>query len=246
MVHEGAQVNYFTYELEDGTILRMDWWYIHQDVRVFQPIAPHILPESAFPAMAGYPWHLVKPDRIEDEVALLQHEGMFVNPLVYQADDDIPMELCFFVARPGSATVLLLVTEHDYPLTPPRAYTAPFHRFDPSDDFYVIFEEFWAQRQPVDDLPDFQWGPNYTLLSFIRAVEDHLGIAPKVAPPAEAPVEQPSSVSIAVDVEDDEEEAPVASVDGQASTDGTANPNKPNNEESATETTTQETEEEPR
>ena len=214
LASEGDRVNYFTYPMEDGTDLRMDWWYIHRDVRVFQPITPVILPEETFPAVADYPWHLVRPDRIEDEVALLQQEGMFVNPLVYQADDDIPMELCFFVARPGSATVLLLITEHNYPQTPPRAFTAPFHRFDPADDFYDIFEEFWAQKSPVDDLPAFDWQPESTLLGFIRLIESHLGIAPPPPP-------QPKAVSIAVDV-DGEEDAPpvdgasadVASVDG--------------------------------
>lgn len=245
--HEGAQVNYFTYLMEDGTNLRMDWWYIHRDVRVFQPITPVIMAEKQFPALAAYPWHLIKPDRIEDEVALMQHEGMFVNPLVYQADDDVPMELCFFVARPGSATVLLLVTEHDYPLTPPRAYTAPFHRFDPGDDFYVIFEQFWLQRQPVDDLPNFQWGPNYTLLSFIRAVEDHLGIAPQkpVTPVAAESVAdvapERKSVSIAVEMDDDEDAAEMP--DGATASAGEIAAEAPA-DNAATETTTEETEEE--
>lgn len=39
---EGAQVNYFNIPMGDGTSLRMDWWYIHRDVRVFQPITPKL------------------------------------------------------------------------------------------------------------------------------------------------------------------------------------------------------------
>ena len=210
-------------------------------MRVFQPITPVILPEETFPAVADYPWHLVRPDRIEDEVALLQQEGMFVNPLVYQADDDIPMELCFFVARPGSATVLLLITEHNYPQTPPRAYTAPFHRFDPADDFYDIFEEFWAQKTPVDDLPAFDWQPESTLLGFIRLIEDHLGIAPPPPPPSQA-VSIAVDVDVDVDVDGEEEAAPAADEASDSTAD--AQPETSTEEAAPTTTATHSTDEE--
>lgn len=193
---EGAQVNYFTVSMGDGTNLRVDWWYIHRDVRVFQPITPVVMPEDRLPKLAGYPWHLTKPDLAEDEVTLLRQDGLFVELLVWQADGDIPMELCFFIARPGASQVLLLVTEHDYPTTPPRAYASPFTRFDPNDEFYAIFEQFWDTAQAVTDVAQWQWSPDARLVDYIHALEDHLGIAPQRPPEAK--------VTIAVDVDDDE------------------------------------------
>lgn len=203
-MEDGAQVNYFTVLMDDETRMRVDWWYIHRDVRVFQPITPVIRPESEFPALAAYPWHLLRPVRLEDEVALMQEDGLFVEPIVWQADEDIPMELCFFVARPGAASVLLLTTEHNYPYQPPRAYVAPFQRFDPNDDFYAIFEQFWADAEPVDQPEGWIWHENLSLLAYIHAVEIHLGLRPMPAPPSPPPAaEAASSVSIAVEVEPD-------------------------------------------
>lgn len=193
----GAQVNYFTVSMNDGTNLRVDWWYIHRDVRVFQPITPLIMSEDRLPKLAGYPWHLTKPDLAEDEVGLLRHDGLFVELVVWQADGDIPMELCFFIARPGASKVLLVVTEHDYPNTAPRAYASPFTRFDPNDEFYDIFEQFWVTSEPIADPENWEWSPKQRLLDYIHALEDHLGIAPVRQPKPEA------KVSIAVEVEGD-------------------------------------------
>jgi hypothetical protein len=116
---EGANVNYINVPLGDGTSLRIDWWYIHRDVRVFQPITPRIASADELPSLTTYPWHLIKPDRLAEEVGHMRDDQMFVEVLVWQADDDIPMELCFFAVRPGGKHVMLVVTEHDYPNTPP-------------------------------------------------------------------------------------------------------------------------------
>ncbi|MGB1288926.1 MAG: hypothetical protein ACPG7F_20500, partial [Aggregatilineales bacterium] len=133
-----SEVNYFTVSMDDGTALRVDWWYIHRDIRFFQPITPKIIAEDTVPGTANYPWHLTRPDRMEEEVQEIQRSGRFVEALIWQADGSVPMELAFFVARPGSSIVLLLMTEHDFPRTPPRIRTAPFMRYDPGDDFYDI------------------------------------------------------------------------------------------------------------
>ena len=200
----GAQVNYFTVIMDDGSSMRVDWWYIHRDVRVFQPISPRIMLEEDLPKLAGYPWHLTRPDRAEDEMADMQDEGLFVELLVWQADTDIPMELCAFVARPGSSKVLLLVTEHDYPTSAPRAYAAPFMRFDPNQDFYAIFEMFWAQAEPVGEIEGWIWSSDKHLIDYIDALEVHLGLVP---PPSERVVQadgnlKQGQISIEVKIEE--------------------------------------------
>ena len=173
---EGASVNYINLPRDDGTSVRIDWWYIHRDVRVFQPIIPQVAATRALPSLAGYPWNLTNPERLEEEVEYFRQEATFVEVLVYQADDDIPMELCFFIARPGGSHVMLVVTEHDYPRTPPRIRVAPFRSFNPGDDFYDIFESFWNNARPVELPATFRWESDMPLIDFVMMVEDQLGI----------------------------------------------------------------------
>jgi len=198
---EGANVNYFNVPMEDGTSLRMDWWYIHRDVRVFQPITPTIMPTSDLPTLTHYPWHLTKPDRMAEEVGHMTDDSMFVEAIVWQADDDIPMELCFFAVRPGGKHVMLVATEHDYPKTPPRLQLAPYERFDPNDDFYDIFERFWLNSEVVETPKDFEWSIQTPLIDFIYEMEDHLGIKrpdiPKPTPP------ESTAVSVPIELDDE-------------------------------------------
>lgn len=204
---EAGQVNYVTVFMGDDTSLRVDWWYIHRDVRFFQPITPRVMPAEELPTLASYGWQLLYPDRLDDEVYAMNDDGLFVSPLVWQADEDIPMELCFFCARAGSNKVILVITEWDYPQSPPRARVGPFERFDPSDDMYEVFESIWTKSEPVAPPAGFQWRPGMRLLDFVRAVEDELGIPH--TPPPQSFRRQPG-VSIDVHIEDDETDDEVA------------------------------------
>lgn len=193
---EGAIVNYTSVRMGDGTNMRLDWWYIHQDVRVFQPITPRVMPASELPTLTAYPWHLTNPDRLAEEVAHMRDDQMFVEVLVWQADEDIPTELCFFALRPGGSHVMLIITEHDYPATPPRVRVAPFTSFDHNANFYTIFESFWHQSKPVADPPGWQWTPDTPLIDYIYEIEDHLGIQRPDLP-------KPDTTHIPVQIEDD-------------------------------------------
>ena len=44
--------------------MRVDWWYVHRDVRVFQPVHPKVVPDDQLPQMMKYGWHVVDPDRL--------------------------------------------------------------------------------------------------------------------------------------------------------------------------------------
>ena len=50
--------------MENGRVMRVDWWYVHRDVRVFQPVHPKVVPDDQLPQMMKYGWHVVDPDRL--------------------------------------------------------------------------------------------------------------------------------------------------------------------------------------
>ena len=141
-----VEVNYITVPMNDGTDMRVDWWYIHRDVRVFQPVHPQVVEENKLPKMMKYGWHVVSEDRLEREVIHLERGGAWLSSLIlWQADDDVPLEICFIVARQGARELMLLITDADYPNTPPKARMSPsFHGLD----LVIAVEEHLGLRQP--------------------------------------------------------------------------------------------------
>ena len=57
-------VNYINVPMENGRVMRVDWWYVHRDVRVFQPVHPKVVADEQLPQMMKYSWHVVDPDRL--------------------------------------------------------------------------------------------------------------------------------------------------------------------------------------
>lgn len=177
---EGASVNYFTVPLDDGTSLRMDWWYIHRDVRIFQPITPVIMPKNEMPALTPYPWHILDIERMDNELRLLENDGLILigqTALLWETDGDLPLEICFMVARPGTTEVFIMITDWDYPRSKPRVRVAPFTGIDPSMFIYDVFEQLWQNSSPAN-LTDFDWKPGKSLAEYIAAIEIARGTRP--------------------------------------------------------------------
>lgn len=100
-------VNYITVPMDNGTDMRVDWWYIHRDVRVFQPVHPQIVEENVLPQMMKYAWHVVLPDRLTSETLAMADDGLLVRALFYECDGEVPLEFCFFAIRQGARSFLL-------------------------------------------------------------------------------------------------------------------------------------------
>jgi len=205
---EGAQVNYFTVPQSDGTSLRMDWWYIHRDVRVFQPITPKIVPTSELPDLTPYPWHILRRDLLDEEVGQLQDDGKFLigsTSILMEIDGDLPLEICFIVGQAGSGDVYLVITDWNYPKVKPRVYIAPFTNVDTSMYIYDIFQTLFANSKPAPEV-DYQWEEDSSyIVDYLAVIDKHLGKRPK---DASMPWERDGGsqpVSIAVEVEDEEE-----------------------------------------
>ncbi|MBZ0300734.1 MAG: hypothetical protein K8J31_13375, partial [Anaerolineae bacterium] len=139
-VVSAPHANFVMIPQEDDLNIRVDFWYIHRDMRLFQPILPAIYPDDQLPRLSAYPWHLVNPQRANQEFARLHEEELFTSIVLWNATPEPPLEVCFLTARMGSDKVLLLVTSWNYPEQPPCAHVAPFEQLDANDDLYAVFE----------------------------------------------------------------------------------------------------------
>jgi len=185
-------VNYINVPMENGRVMRVDWWYVHRDVRVFQPVHPRVVADEQLPQMMKYSWHVVDPDRLYTETAALENDGLLVRRLLYECDGEVPLEYCFFTIRQGSSFFLLFTTQHDYPVSPPQAYKAPFvdglDLMDPVETFHKL----WAVREPIEDPLRWSWTADKYLCEFVIAIEVEMGLR------------APTSFSIPVLIEEDD------------------------------------------
>jgi hypothetical protein len=207
----GATVNYFTIPTADGTSLRMDWWYIHRDSRFFQPITPKIVPEKDMPILTPYPWHLLDSELVNDELDLLEERGYFQigDIVLWNTDKDLPLEICFIVGRAGTSQVYLVVTNWDYPDTPPEVWLSEFKDIDPSMYIYDIFQHLWDTRKPAPKV-EMKWDDETFMVDMIMAIETKLGMAhpkPPARTVAPATTKSPANTkSVKIEVEVDEED----------------------------------------
>ncbi|MCY3574724.1 MAG: hypothetical protein OXG92_09630 [Chloroflexi bacterium] len=169
-------VNYFHQPMADGTDMRVDWWYIHRDVRVFQPVRPQIVAPDTLPQMMKYGWHVVLSDRLTSEHYALEDDGLLLRTLFYECDGEVPLEFCFIAIRQGASVFTLLVTQHDYPQSPPRAYQAPFVAGIDLMDPVATFETLWGIAEPIPDPAGWSWSEDNYLLDYIIAIEIEAGL----------------------------------------------------------------------
>lgn len=194
--------NFITIPQDTLSHMRIDFWYIDREVRLFQPILPAVYPDEQLPDLPEYPWHLVKPDLMNREYGLLQSDGLFTSVVLWNANGHPPLDVCLLTARVGADRVLILITPWDYPEHPPSARVAPIVSMLPEDDIFEIFEELWAQSQVVDTLPDWTWTDQTRLVDYVHALEAALGMSAPEQAGGQAPELQKADEP-AADVEEE-------------------------------------------
>jgi hypothetical protein len=167
--------NYLTAPQGDGTSMRVDFWYIDQNMNDFMPISPTLYPDSQLPALTEYPWHLVNEERYRAEFELLEKDGLFTSVVLWDVDDTTPLDICVLTARVGAEKVVILVTPWNYPAAPPSARVAPHVTIQPDDDIYAVFESLWRESEPIPDPPGWQWSEGKRLADYLYAIEEKLG-----------------------------------------------------------------------
>lgn len=174
----GNGVNYVTVPMDDSTAMRVDFWYIDRQSRMFLPITPVVYPDNQLPKLVGYPWHLVKTDRLHTEQNQLYGEGLFFSILLHAEDDKTPMKICFMMARQNLSKMYIIVTDTHYPKTKPVMRIGPAMSLPEGGDIYDLFEDLWAKSEVVKDPPDWKWTTETYMIDYIHAIEDMLGLRP--------------------------------------------------------------------
>ncbi|MGJ3240741.1 MAG: hypothetical protein ACFE0Q_18675 [Anaerolineae bacterium] len=230
---EGAQVNYFTVPMDDGTSLRMDWWFIHRDVRVFQPITPKVVPAEELPVLTPYPWHLLRRDLLDEELGLLQDDGKFLlatNAIFWEADGDLPLEICFIVGIPNRMEVFLVITDWNYPNTQPRVRVADFTGVDIQQYVYQVFSDLWDRSEPAPEPSDFEWDPDSSyIVDYLALIEKEMGIRAEGPMPWER--QDGASVAIDVELEGESDDVPQQTPDTPTNADAPVDQTNPSEEE---------------
>lgn len=204
---EGAQVNYFTVPMDNGTSLRMDWWFIHRDVRVFQPITPKVVSIDELPILTPYPWHIVRRELLDEEIGLLQDDNKWLtspSAIFWEADGDLPLEICFILGTGNSGDVFLVITDWDYPNTKPRIRVTDFGGVDLTQYIADVFAVLWEKSEPALEPEGFEWNPESSyIVDYLALIEKEMGIRPDGPMPWER--EQVQTVMIDVETEDDDD-----------------------------------------
>ncbi len=170
-----ATTNFLMAPQPDGTALRVDFWYIDRKGRMFMPVTPTLYPTDQLPSLVEYPWHLVNEERFAAETRALEGDGLFITMVLWDSDNQPPLEICFLTARLGSDKMLILITSCDFPQSAPRARIAPFIQLQTGEDMYAVFAKAWTESEAVSFEPE--WTYESTLLDYVHALEAHLGLS---------------------------------------------------------------------
>jgi hypothetical protein len=177
----------------DDTSMRVDFWYIDDRTAMFAPIVPTLYPDDQLPSLVAYPWHLLREPLAREEFGLIQDDGVALSLTHWDADGDLPLEVCLLTMRAGADKLVIIITPHNFPEKPASARVSPAVTMGAGDDLQDVFEKAWAKSQPVDVAYDA--AQHDCLLAYLHAVEDKVGIqraapaAAVVAPEAAKAVE---------------------------------------------------------
>jgi hypothetical protein len=217
-INSGASVNYLTVPMGDDSDLRIDFWYIHRHLRMFQPVDVTIIADDQVPGLTQYSWHLTDEDRYVTETAQMRGDGLFLSVIIWEADGKLPLEICFAVARQGSNKVLIIVTPWDYPLSKPYARIAPFIHLKEGEGLSDVFDDLWENSTIVKEPAGWHWSEDRYLIDYVHAIEDSLGLRPdepKTPPGTSVIDEQPIKDSAADDDDMGDVEPADSDIDGE-------------------------------
>jgi hypothetical protein len=174
--------NYILLPDDNGTYYRVDWWFIDDKTRMFAPIVPTVYDTALLPMLPAPPWHLSDDARFDLECRRLKDHGLFLSVSLWDADHVPPLEVGILCARADWDKLLLVITPHDYPASPPSARLAPFLAMDDESDLYDVFQRAWMLSTPLDPPP--AWDADHWLIDYVRRAADAAGLPLRPVQPA--------------------------------------------------------------
>lgn len=158
---------------DEKWLIRIDFWYLSTHLPRFAPVKPIIWADDRLPDMPPVAWHLLHQRRFSQEIQLLTDAGYVVDYRRWDADGQPPYEVCFYVYKPGSWNVYLLVTSVDYPNQMPAMRVSPLVSAAEDED---MFEKVYEASRPLllDKQPNWEWDSKRTLIELVWHIEKML------------------------------------------------------------------------
>ena len=128
----------------------VDFWYLQREARKFSDIAPVVYQDEQLPSLSPAPWHLQEPQRLEAEFDRLLEAGFTTSPLVFlDLLEQSDLDICFMLARPGAARMMLVATPPDYPAHPPQLRCAASVAVEDDSQMHERFLHCWQEATPL-------------------------------------------------------------------------------------------------
>lgn len=162
--------------IENNLIVRIDFWYMSQQVRRFTRLKPNVVPNSAMPELVPMNWHLADADRLTRESLALDKANYAVEVKQFDTDHQAPLKICFALAKRGSSHILIFIAPPDYPNSKPLVRLTPMSAAKDMPEGADVFTRLWEASQPLSDAVyrTLTWTPTSTLVDLAHEVEAHL------------------------------------------------------------------------
>ena len=92
---------------------RLDMWYLTPESTQFEMVMT--TKARKLPDVAPVPWHLARPELLENLVQSWRSSGFEVTMAIWNADNVPPLEVCFMLQVPNTSMTFLIALPHDYP-----------------------------------------------------------------------------------------------------------------------------------
>jgi hypothetical protein len=164
---KAGQQKYLLVGAGDNHLVRIDFWFISRQRRRFVRLVPSILANTALPALPEIGWHLAQPARMTSETLLLQKAGYSVKFTQYAINSKAPLAVCCWMWRQNSPHIIFIVTQPNFPDTPPQLRLTPVAALSRHANAPDLFQALWAESTPMPEANYPAWAVGDTLANFV-------------------------------------------------------------------------------
>jgi hypothetical protein len=149
--------------------IRIDFWWLARKGSTFEPVKAVVKPDAFFPRLPPVVWWLDQRRRFDEELALLEEDGLQVLDVVsWNTRGHPPLDTCLTIYRPGARSVVIAVTPVNYPAHSPHWRIAPIMRPKKGEDLFAMLYDA-STKVPPDVVAE--WTATHYLVDGVKAIE---------------------------------------------------------------------------
>jgi len=162
--------------IDNNSVVRIDFWYMSQQVRRFTRLKPNVVPNADLPDLVPLSWHLGAFERLQTEIEAMKQAGFAIIFNQWDTDQQAPLEICLALAKMESKDIVIMITSADYPNSRPKIRLTPISTVRDALDRPDLFKRCWDASQPLADSIDkkLKWTPNTLLAELAQQTEARL------------------------------------------------------------------------